>query len=255
MNLEKFKTDTKLFGYLLMGLAFLAALVFLFVFGFAVIFFIVLIGWAILIFYYLRFLVKYNFTARIIAFVIAILITIGIFFWAYNSTMVKKNVSTKTSGPTLVACTSTADATLGTVDGITADLYSGSLDQVKGSPDPKDATNTKTFSIKSITDKTSKESFYFRMAPSQEGGSIKGYDELMEVCNQDNKGSSTYITKNTSPESGAVKDDTVMARWSYFHGGKYLLEPGEYRADGYVWSSKTKKWTLVKRVVGITVTE
>lgn len=256
MNLEKFKTDTRFFGYFLMGLAILSVLVFLFVFGFAVIFFIVLIGWAILVFYYLRFLVKYNFTARLIAIVVAVVITLSLFFWAYNSSSINKSGGKSSkSGPTLITCTSKPDASLGSVPGITANLYSGKLDQTKGSPEPENTTNTRTFSLKALTDKVSKESFYFKMAPSNEGGSIKGYDELMEVCNADNKGSSTYITKNISPESGAVKEDDVTSRWSFFHGGKYILEPGNYRVDGYVWSSDTKKWTLVARVTGLTITE
>jgi hypothetical protein len=85
MNLEKIKTDTGLFGYFLVGLAALFLLIFLLVFGFAAIFFIVLVGWSILIFYYLRFLITYNFTARLVALLLAIVLTLGVFFWAWQS--------------------------------------------------------------------------------------------------------------------------------------------------------------------------
>lgn len=82
MDLQKLRTDTKLFGYLIMGLAAVFLFIFFFVFGLAAVFFIVLFGWLILLFYYLRFLVTYNFTARLIVLVLAIILTFGIFFWA-----------------------------------------------------------------------------------------------------------------------------------------------------------------------------
>jgi hypothetical protein len=85
VDLDKIKTDTKLFGYLLIGLGIFSAFAFLFVFGFVFIFFLVLIGWVILTLYYLRFLVRFNFTARVIAIILAVLITVGLFYWAYNT--------------------------------------------------------------------------------------------------------------------------------------------------------------------------
>lgn len=257
MDLQKFKTDTRFFGYFLMGLGIIFLALFLFVFGLAAIFFIVFIGWAIFIFYYLRFLVTYSFTARIVAAVVVAIITLVIFSWAYNNPSFNepKSKSAKSTAAKLVDCSSKPDAPLSSVDGLTYDLYSGILDTKKGSPEPTAATKTRTFSLKALTDKTSAESFYFQVRPKELTAGLKGYNELMEVCNTENKGSSSYITKNYSGEAGAVKDDNVTARASFFHGGKYILEPGDYRVDGYIWNRDSKKWVLVARETGLKITE
>lgn len=258
MNLEKFKNDTRFFGYFLMGLGALFLLIFLLVFGFAAIFFIVLIGWAILIFYYLRFLITYNFTARVIALGVAILLTIGIFFWAYNSPLFSKssgkNAKTKgevVNGITLVACTKTLADKPARISGLDTELYSAPL--LKNSADPKDANNVRTFSLKGLNEKTEANSFFsnFRMS---DGSTIQGYDDEMEVCNVDNKANLNYTVASNDADD-IIKEDNVTARTHYFHGGKYIPQPGTYRVDQFVRDKVDGQWKFVNRVENITITE
>jgi hypothetical protein len=258
MNLEKFKTDTKLFGYLLMGFAILSALIFLFVFGFAVIFFIILVGWAVLVFYYLKFLVKYNFTARVIAIAVAIVVTLGVFFWAYQSPLFHKSKGTKSTtkgevinGITMVPCTKTLADKPEKVAGTNADLYSGAL--LDQSVEPKDANNVRTFSLKGLTAKTEKNSFFSHFDMT-DGSPITGYDDGMEVCNVDNKTNVSYNIASNDYED-IVDEPNVTARMHYFHGGKYIPQPGTYRVDQFIRDKADGKWKLVNRVEGITITD
>lgn len=258
MNLEKFKTDTKFFGYLLMGLALVFLFIFFFVFGLAAIFFIVLVGWLILIFYYLKFLITYNFTARLIALAVAIVLTLGIFFWAYNSPLLKRSGNKKAAtkgevvnGITLIPCTKTLADKPVTISGTRSYLYSAPL--TDKSADPKDANNIKTFSLKGLNDKTEKNSFFahFDMA---DDSTILGYDEEMEVCNAGNKTNATYTVASHDADD-IVKENVVTGRTHYFHGGKYIPQPGTYRVDYLVRDKADGAWKLVNRVEGITITE
>ena len=52
-----------------------------------------------------------------------------------------------------------------------------------------------------------------------------------------------------------MSEDNVTGRTHYFHGGKYIAEPGSYRVDYLVRDKADGQWKLVKRVENITITE
>jgi hypothetical protein len=256
MELQEFKTDSKKFSLLLFGGATLFIVLFLLIFGFSFIFFLVLLLWFVAITLFFKFFLKFGFMYWFGLLAFMFVLSLGLFSWAFKSPTVHKNFGLgrqAVARAKLEECTSKPNAPLKTVAGMKGTLYGGKLDVVKGSPEPKDDAGIRTFSLKGLRAKTEQNSFYFEVR-KVDGSGIKGYNDLIEICNEDNKGSSMYLTKNSSP-NGVVKEDNVTARIAYFHGGEsYILEPGKYRVDGYI-RDLNGNWVLVAREEGITITE
>lgn len=251
--LTKIKKNPSLIGYILLGTLLLFFLLFWYFFGFATMTFLFILFFVAIVYVFFKFVVVlFDITKRVFFVGGILLFILIVFVWGISSPSINKR-NKKTSGPYLEACTSKPGAPLQSIEGLTYDIYGGVLDVVKGSPDPKDENSVRTFSLKGLQEKTEKNSLYF-MIRKADDSTIKGYDETIEVCNKDNKGSSTYLTKYQSAD-GVVKEDSVVARYSYLHGGKYyILEPGAYRVDGYV-RDLNGKWVLVAREEGIVITE
>ncbi|MEI7792398.1 MAG: hypothetical protein WCI57_02855 [Candidatus Berkelbacteria bacterium] len=219
--------------------------------------------WLILVVWLVIFLL-YLFAALFKAIVIFWLISL---LWLIFSTLVAFGLfssvtSTKSSevintsglptvnGISLSECTSTMSDIPRMLDGWKDTIYSAPYIG-KGSNEVANANDVRTFSYKGLVDKTEPNSMHVRFE-KMDGGYITGYATTMEVCNQDNKANYSYVTKYQSPTS--VAGANTVASINYFHGGKYVFAPGNYRIDAYIRDT-SGTWHLVDRMTGITITD
>ena len=154
------------------------------------------------------------------------------------------------NGIALSDCTSTVSDIPRMLDGWKDTIYSAPYVGT-GSNEVSNANDARTFSYKGLVDKTEPNSMHVRFE-KQDGGYITGYASTIEVCNQDNKANYSYVTKYQSPTS--VAGPNTVASVNYFHGGRYVFAPGNYRIDAYI-KDTSGTWHLVDRMTGITITD
>lgn len=253
--INKIKEDSK---FLLALMAILAGIVLLFFFfwaGLVLLFFIAFIIWIGFFIAYFKYLFQISWVFRVVIFVVLLVLTLGLLYKAApDRFQFGKRANPKgevVNGITLVPCSRTLADKPTKLPGLNTDLYSAPL--TENSADPEDANNVRTFSLAGLNNKTEKNSFFshFDMA---DGSTIQGYDDGMEVCNADNKTNVSYNIAGND-DSDIVEEANVTGRTHYFHGGKYIAEPGTYRVDQFVRDKADGQWKLVNRVEGITITE
>ena len=253
----RLKEDSKFLLIMMMVLAVIVLALFFFWAGLVALFFIGLVIWIVYVFFYLRVLFKISFSFRIVVYLVLLFVTFGLLYKAvpekfhFGGSKVKVKNGVVVNGITLVPCSRTLADKPTKLAGLDTDLYSAPL--TKNSADPEQANNVRTFSLKGLTDKTEANSFFAHFDMS-DNSTIQGYDDGMEVCNSDNKTNVSYNTASND-SSDIVTESNVTARTHYFHGGKYIAEPGIYRVDQFVRDKADGKWKLVNRVEGITITE
>jgi len=247
--LKKIKEKLNRLALLLLLLALISAIIAVIKIGFVLWFWILLIIWIVIFcLYFFTTIFKislYFWIAFVIWFIFSFLMSFGVIF--NNSKATSKSYE-KINGIAVSDCTSTMSDTPQMLDGFKASIYSAAL--LSDTPNPDKANNVRTFSLNGIKNKTEANSMYTRIEKNDQNEYISGYDTTMEVCNENNKASYSYVTKSETTPIG----ENVVASVHYFHGGTYLFGPGLYRVDAYI-KDLAGKWHLVNRVSGITVTE
>lgn len=252
---KKLKEDSKFLLAIMAVLAIIVMTFFFFWAGLVLLFSIALIAWVVFFFTYFRYLLEGSLVFRLVVFGLFLVLTIGLLYKAapgrFGFLGTKVAGGTVVNGITLVPCSRTLADKPAKIEGLKTDLYSAPL--FPKSADPYQANNVRTFSLKGLTDKTEMNSFFSHFNMSN-GSTIQGYDDGMEVCNADNKTNVSYSIASND-DADIVKESNITARTHYFHGGKYIAEPGTYRVDQFVRDKADGKWKLVSRVEGITITE
>lgn len=247
--LKKIHEKSNRLMLLLLLLALISLVVAIIKIGFVLWFWILLIIWVVifLLNYYTNiFKVSLYFWIVFgIWFIFSFLLSFGVLFdVSDNSSSPHETVS----GIVVSDCTSTIADTPQPLDGFKAAIYSAPL--LSDSPNPDQANNIRTFSLSGIKNETESNSMYIRIEKTIQNEYISGYDTAMEVCNENNKANSNYVTIN---EDTPIAND-IVASVHYLHGGSYLMGAGTYRIDAYI-KDLAGKWHLVNRVSDITVTE
>lgn len=181
------------------------------------------------------------------------LVALGLFS-NFTSTTSSNVVNTSdlptVNGVSLSECTSSISDVPQMLDGWKDTIYSAPYIG-EGSNEVSNANDVRTFSYKGLLNKAEPNSMHVRFE-KLDGGYITGYATTMEVCNENNKANYSYVTKYQSPTS--VAGANTVASVNYFHGGRYVFAPGNYRIDAYI-KDTSGTWHLVDRMTGITITD
>lgn len=189
---------------------------------------------------------KKNKKLIIILAIVLVLIIILIFCFVIRKDGGDSSVKSSTG---LVSCTATASDQPQEYPGWKTRLYAAPLQSTSTYADVPD-NGTRTFSIKELKAKTSANSLYFRYE-KELSETIGGTKEIVEICNSQNKTKQyeTTTTTTTSPAS-----DEASAVVTYLHDGIYYInQPGDYRADAYIYVDGA--WHFTDRLTDITLTE
>lgn len=247
-NLDTKKDKRKLLIFFI--LTFLSIIITFWRIGFGVSFWIVMSLWCIIfMLFFVRPIFKIAIVfwlAIIVTFTLSMLISFNVIF-KNDSSSTSKTVLKSDDGIILAECTSTASDMPKMLDGWKSTIYAAKLNST--SPDISEGNNVRIFSYKGIQDKTEINSLYSRIEKA-DGSYITGFGTTMEVCDDNNKTTKSYVTLDTD----YVASENVVASTHYLHGGKYLHGAGNYRADIYI-KTPDSKWHLVDRMSGITATE
>lgn len=186
----------------------------------------------------------------IILIIVLVAIVAGIMFYGKDSESSAGGSSIVVNGKKikLADCTSTASAQPQKYPGWKTSLYATPLKSESSNSATLD-NGVRTFSIKSIKDKTSPNSLYFRIEKA-DASLVAGSKQIVELCNKDNK-TKVYETTATTTTTPASADASAVI--TYLHGGLYYLEqPGDYRADAYIYVDGA--WHFTDRINKITLT-
>ncbi len=216
-------------------------------------FWTILLVWVI---FYLLFFFKpsrkpfmfYSYIATIIvSFFFTIFVSFGLILPSGSVSSNSPKAEKSADGVILASCTSTIDDKPAAMDGWTSTIYSAKLES--STPDIGKASEVRTFSYNGIKNKTEENSLYVRIEKT-DGSHITGFGTTMEACSSDNKTSKYYTTSDTNHTAS----ENVVASTHYFHGGKYLYGPGDYRVDVYI-KTLDGVWHLVDRMTDIKITD
>jgi hypothetical protein len=186
-------------------------------------------------------------------FIFSVLSSFGLISWIGNSKSTSSPETsdlTTTNGIKLSKCTSTLADKPQMLDGWKVTIYSAPYIG-QGSNEVSNANSARTFSYKGLVDKSEPNSMHARFEKI-DSSYITGYYTTMEVCNKDNMANYSYVTKFNNDNKGA--GENTIASVNYFHGGKYVFEPGTYRIDAYI-RDLSGKWHLIDRMENISITE
>lgn len=235
MEVKKEKNRWLMIGAVL-ALVFFVVIIFRF--GFGLSFWLTLFSWLVVIclIFSWRLSLSIIWMVSGVVIVFSLLVSFNIFPGLQHSKISSAN--------TLVSCTSTLADQPTTIPDYKATMFAAGI---ASSSEPQ--TDTRTFSLSAIKNKTGGDDIYYRIERT-DFGHIPGVKGLIEVCDSNNMGLKYNTTADTMTTGAS---DTATAVTYYMHGGNYPHGTGDYRIDAYANVSGT--WVFVGRMTGITITQ